>query len=72
MTRLLLVASSVAVVLAAASGPGTSVAGGTRPAPRPAEAPCVCKADSDGGSRPTHGLLMVADRDPALPCVQGG
>jgi hypothetical protein len=72
MTRLLLTASVLAGALALAAGPQKThtrdhALSGLE------EAPCICKSDTDGGTRPKpHGLLLVADRDPAPPCVQGG
>lgn len=72
MTRLLLTASVLAAALAVAAGPQKAPA--HKPTPTGLdEAPCVCKSDADGGTRPKpHGLLLVADRVPATPCVQGG
>lgn len=72
MTRLLLTASVLAAALAVAAGPPKAPAHGTHPSGLD-EAPCVCKSDPDAGTRPKpHGLLLVADRAPEPPCVQGG
>jgi hypothetical protein len=68
MTRLLLTASALAAAIAVAAGPTKAP-----PTTEPEVAPCVCKSDADGGTRPKpHGLLMVADLASATPCVQGG
>ena len=72
MTRLLLTASVLAAALAVAAGPSKAPAHESRPSLLD-ESPCVCKSDPDGGTRPKpHGLLLVADRADAPPCVQGG
>jgi len=72
MTRLLAAAALVAAL---------AVVAGSRSAPGRVHAPgltgtdpsWLCKPDSDAGTRPKpHGLLMVADREPGLPCAQGG
>lgn len=74
MTRLLLAAVALVTAFTVAAGSRSAPAKGAQ-VPALLDPPALCKSGTDGGSRPVHGLLMVADRvdrDPELPCMQGG
>ena len=71
MTRLLVTASALAAALAVAAGSRDAPVGAFPPGVD--DPPVVCKSGSDGGTKPKpHGLLMVADHGPVMPCAQGG
>ena len=72
MTRVLLIAFVLVGGLALATG-SPEVKFPAEFPPSPEEVSPLCKSAGDAGTkvRP-HGLLMVADRVPALPCAQGG
>ena len=65
MTRLLAAAALVAALAV--------VAGSRTPGPTETHLSWLCRSEPDAGTKPRpHGLLMVADREPGLPCAQGG
>jgi hypothetical protein len=67
----LLTAAALVTVFTVAAG-SRSAAAPASVSPTPLESPCVCKSEGDAGHPPPHGLLLVADRAPEVPCIQGG